>query len=237
MKKTTILQASILTTTLFLNTGCFLGYLGNQTMEPIQPTEPITYTQQPVMVAEPSILSTPQVECTDDETSSCTKERINIKELQPKVQTPSGGEVHNLRSFQGQTITILERSNGFVFPQYRNKTVILEMFGKNCSHCIKEMPIFNKIRSRARGAVEVIAVQVEDKMSPSEAKSLIRRHAIHYPIIAGDSATNLQYKIQTTYGWTGILPFTLVIKNGVTEFTYAGEVSYNEINRDLKSLQ
>ncbi|MBU1684608.1 TlpA family protein disulfide reductase [Patescibacteria group bacterium] len=238
MKKTTIVQISLLTATLLLNTGCFFGYFGEQIMVPIE--KPSTgYATQSVPMAIPSLTSSSiAVECTDsiNAISNCNKGRIRPEELKQKRQVTSGGEVHNLKSIQGQPITIIEHSNGFVFPQYPNKIILLEMFGKNCSHCIKEMPTMNKLRRIYRKDLEVIAIQVEDQMSPSEAKSLIQRHKIHYPIIPGDTATNLQYSVQNTYGWTGILPFTMVIKNGVTEFTYPGSVSYDELNSDIRSI-
>ncbi len=58
----------------------------------------------------------------------------------------------------------------------------------------------------------------------------------HTPIIEGDDAIELQHFVQKVYGWTGILPYTLVIKDGVTEFFYAGEFTYDEIRRDIDSL-
>lgn len=200
------------------------------------PVEKPTSHQQSMLPTAASSLG--MVECTEDVNiiSSCNKGRIEPKELKPKQQVNSGGEVHNLKSIQGQPITIIERSNGFLFPQYRNKIIVLEMFGKNCHHCIEEMPALNRLRRNYRKNVEIISVHVEGKMSPNEAKSLIRKHKIHYPIISGDTATNLQYNIQNTYGWTGILPYMMIIKNGVTEFTYPGTVSFNEINRDLRSI-
>jgi thiol-disulfide isomerase/thioredoxin len=267
VKKSIIIQASLLTATLLLNSGCFFDYFGDQ-LVPTQKEPTVTVNQtvtQPVQVSrtipEPPVITkvappqtiresvqynpiqrsmeAPVLECTDDVNAenNCNKGLIQKTELKQTSQSSAGNEVHKLQSIQGKNITIVERPNGFIFPQYPNKTIVLEMFGKKCPHCIKEMPILNRIRNKYKGNVEVIAIQVEDKMSSSEAKSLIRRHNIHYPIIPGDTATNLQYNIQSIYGWTGILPFTLVIKDGVNEFTYPGAVSYNELNKDIQSLQ
>jgi len=245
-KKTRIVQMAILTTTLFLNTGCieyFNSSVPPKMVTPAVAEKPIpsrvtavqTTVQQPT---QENILTTIPVECTDDVNApnSCHKKPIKLQELHPKSVGTEGGEIHNLRSIQGQSITVQERSNGFIFPQYPNKVVILQMFGKNCSHCIKEIPVMRKLYRKYKGNLEIIAVQVEDKMSPREAKSLLQRHRIKYPIIPGENATNLQYNIQSTYGWTGVLPYTLVIKDGVTEFNYSGEVSYREIHKDLVSL-
>jgi thiol-disulfide isomerase/thioredoxin len=241
MKKSILAQVVILGGTLVLNTGCFFGIFEDPvvpTERPTMTTKPVaTTTKQrtaPVQVTFPR--TAPAVECTNDLNSACNKGRISASTLKPKIKTQAGGEIHRLKSYQGHPITIIERSNGFIFPQYKNKTVILEMFGKNCSHCIKEIPVFNQIRRDFKGKVEIIAVQVEDSMSPLQAKSLIRRYKLSYPLIDGETATNLQYSIQHTYGWTGILPYIMVIKNGVTEVTYPGEVSYSELKNDLQGI-
>ncbi|CAA6815412.1 MAG: Unknown protein [uncultured Sulfurovum sp.] len=228
-------QISILTTTLLLNTACF-GIFGGESVAPkrtqVSPVMPTSTQLKPSLV-------TIAPECSDDlnAQSSCNKGLIKTQELKPKKAiTQTGGEVHKLRSIQGQAITIIERSNGYVFPELKNKIVILSMFGKNCSHCIKEMPLMNKLRRQYGNKLEIVALQVEGKMSPMQANALIRRHKITYPIISGETATNLQYHVQNTYGWTGILPFLMLIKDGVTEASYRGEVSYNEINSDIRSL-
>ena len=231
MKKSALIKLSILSSILLLNSGCAFRLFKNS---------PKTVESRKVMPT--SNISTPNfkniaAECSDDinTVSACNKGKIKPTELKPKIVT-SIGEIHKLKSFQGQPITIIEKKTGYLFPQFKNKIVILEMFGKNCSHCIKEIPIMNSLRRRYGNRLEIVAIQVEGKMSPFQAKAFIRRHHIKYPIISGETATNLQYNIQNTYGWTGVLPFIMVIKNGVTEFSYKGEVSSRELNRDIKSL-
>lgn len=225
---------SLLTMVLFFNTGCSFGMFGDtpQATPVPQKSTPISSVPNPSnMVIAP--------ECSDEVStnSACNKGLIKKQELKPKkLITKTGGEVHKLRSIQGQPITIVERSNGYYFPQFKGKVVLLEMFGKNCSHCIKEMPILNKLRQQYRGRLEIVALQVEDQMSTMQANALLKRHRISYPVISGDTATNLQYHVQDTFGWTGILPFMMLIKDGVTEFTYKGQVTYNELNNDIRSL-
>ena len=248
MKKTIMIQTTILTATLFFNTGCFFGALETPAVKNPRPTtsksngkkillprQQLTQQQAKNPLLSPTIIP---VECTNDvnSPSSCQKKPISAKELKPKKVGTEGQEVHKLRSIQGQAITIIDRKNGFIFPQYSNKVVILQMFGKNCSHCIKEIPIMRRLYKKYKGKLEIIAVQVEDKMSKREAKHLLQKHWIKYPVIPGEDATNLQYNIQSNYGWSGILPYTLVVKNGVTEMTYPGAVGYKEINRDIQSL-
>lgn len=223
---------SILTMALFFNTGCTFGMFNDA------PQKKLTQQMPTSSVKKPTLMQIAP-ECSDDlnAKSACNKGLIKTQELKPKkVVTKTGGEVHKLKSIQGQPITVIERSNGYIFPELKGKIVILKMFGKNCSHCIKEMPLMNKLRQQYRGKLEIVALQVEDKMSPLQANAMIKRHRISYPIISGDTATNLQYHVQNTFGWTGILPFIMVIKDGVTEFTYRGQVTYNEINSDIRLL-
>lgn len=235
MKITTIglTQVSILTAALFLNTACF-GIFEEETITPAKATKVM-----PTSTAVNPSFTNIAPECSDDlnAKSACNKKMIKAKELKPKkMVTQTGGEVHKLKSIQGQPITIVERSNGYIFPELKNKIVILEMFGKSCSHCIKEMPTMNRLRRQYPNTLEIVALQVEGKMSPMQANALIRRHKISYPIIAGETATNLQYHVQNTFGWNGVLPFIMLIKNGVTEASYRGEVTYNELNNDIRSL-
>jgi len=262
------IKISLLTTTMFLNTGCLFGLFEDepktQYIEPTTSTqkiysapestviqrttyeEPTSFEQQtsvqkatsyeqPTSVHALSPATKIPTECTDEPNNlnGCQKKLISPKEVKIKKRN---GAVHRLRSIQGKNITIIERPTGYLFPQFKNKIVILEMFGKNCSHCIKEMPVMNKLRRKYRHNLEIVALQVEGRMSKRQANRLLRRHRIHYPIIPGQTATELQYQVQTTYGWTGILPFIMVIKDGVTEFTYRGEVNYNRINKDIRSL-
>ena len=231
MKKNTLIKLSILSTILLFNSGC-VSKLFKDTPKVIK-TQKVT----PIPNITTPNFENIATECSDDinKVSACNKGLVKATELKPKVVTQIG-EIHKLKSFQGEDITIVERKNGYIFPQFKNKTVILEMFGKNCSHCIKEISIMNSLRHRYRNKLEIIAIQVEEEMSPFQAKAFIRRHHIKYPVISGETATNLQYNVQNTYGWTGILPFIMVIKNGVTEFSYRGEVSNKELNRDIKSI-
>jgi len=275
-----LLKVSILTATMFVNTGCLFGLFEDepktQYIEPTtstqkvysapestviqrttyeestsfeQPTsvQKVTSYEQPTSVQKATSYEQPTsvhalspatkipTECTDEPNNlnGCQKKLISPKEVKIKKRN---GAVHHLRSIQGKNITIIERPTGYLFPQFRNKIVILEMFGQNCSHCIKEMAVLNRLRRKYRHNLEIVALQVEGRMSKRQANRLLRRHRIHYPIIPGQTATELQYQVQTTYGWTGILPFIMVIKDGVTEFTYRGEVNYNRINKDIRSL-
>ena len=162
---------------------------------------------------------------------------VEMLPRQEIITPPStAGESYQLKTVQGTTIAIQERSNGFVFPQYRNKVVLLQIFGQHCEYCLKEMPTIAQAQQRYAGSLQIVAVQAQEPMSQSTASMLIQQYQMNYPIIDKEEAIELLYFLQQTYGWTGILPYTLLIKNGVTEFSFFGEVSSQELNEAIQSL-
>jgi thiol-disulfide isomerase/thioredoxin len=148
----------------------------------------------------------------------------------------TAGNAYQLRTVQGTTIAIQERSNGFVFPQYSDKIVLLQIFGKACHYCLEEMPTIAQVQQQYGGNLQVIAVQAQDPMSQATASMLIQQHQMYYPIIDKEEAGDLLYTLQEAYGWRGILPYTLLIKDGVTEYSFSGEVSPQELNEAIRSL-
>jgi len=144
--------------------------------------------------------------------------------------------IDQYRTVQGPLLAIGQRKTGFTFPQYQGKVILLQIFGKECHFCFAEMPIVNNLRRKYAQNLQVVALQANEQMSKRKSSNLIERFQMHYPIIDRDQARNLLLFIQKTYGWTGVLPYTLLIKNGVTEFSYKGEISPQEIEGDLRSL-
>jgi thiol-disulfide isomerase/thioredoxin len=228
MIKSRILSAILLPAIAILNSGCIQKFF----VDDKPSSNAVVYeeynSQQKINI--------PDVECSDEkpaQKSDCDRGTISKEELK---HNPKSGEQHVLQSIRGKVIHIEERPNGFVFPEYPNKVIILELFGKDCPHCLRELPTLKRIRNRYRGKLEIIAIQAQDRMDRMTAKNYINSNQIRYPIIEGDDATNLQYFIQKTYGWRGILPYMLVIKNGVTELSYSGETEYKELEEDIDSL-
>lgn len=188
-------------------------------------------------------------------TNACVKKQVNLP-TSPQVQehpsvvapapqqpmptsTPpvsTAGPMHQLKTLQGPIISIGERSNGFVFPNYPNKIVLLQIFGQECPHCFKEMPIIHSIKRRYANSLEVVALQAQEPMSSQDASNLIQRFQIDYPIIDKEEARPLLYRMSNSYNWNGILPYILLVKNGVTEYSFSGEVSQQELDESVRSL-
>lgn len=159
--------------------------------------------------------------------------------IQTTTSSPSiNGIAHQLPTTQGDSITIVENGNvGFDFPQYRGKIIIFQIFGKDCEYCIEEMPIINRVKNEFSSRIEVIGIQAQERMSPSIASNILRQHNINYPVIEGDDAKDILRFLADTYAWRGILPYTLLIKDGTTEYTFPdGGVGYQELKESIESL-
>ena len=149
------------------------------------------------------------------------------------------GTTYQLPTIQGDSVTIVENGNvGFIFPQYEGKIIIFEIMGKDCEYCKKESPIINRIKREFSNNVEVIAIQAQERMSPSATSNFLSQQNINHPVIEGDDAKELLRFVSETYGWTGILPYILLVKNGSTEYPFSdGGASYTELKESIQSLQ
>jgi len=196
-----------------LSTGCI-----ERSSTPIQETRfpTKTITQSTVSVTSQSIY-------TSEPTTILSPNSQNIR-------------YYTLKTIQGSTVKLGVKTTGFLFPQYQGRVILLNIFGKNCPHCLNEMPIIQYLQNRYQGSFQVIAIQAEESMSQFEAQNLIQRYNIQYPIIEGEDTSDLFQSIKKNYEWMGSLPLMLMIKDGVTEFTYHGEVSQADMETDLQSL-
>ena len=153
------------------------------------------------------------------------------------VKTPvTNAESYRVKTIQGNILTIQAKRTGFVFPQYQNKIILLQIFGQDCPYCFKEIPIINRIKQRYAQNLQVIAMQAQDPMSKQTASRLIQQFQMNYPIIDKNEAIDLLRFMQKNYEWRSVLPYILLIKNGVTEYSFSGEVSQQELDEAVRSL-
>jgi thiol-disulfide isomerase/thioredoxin len=237
MNRKRVISIVILWTLALVNSGCIGTYLHqNENIE-----KKVIKKETPPTINKNNITSpthiTPTIECKEDtpsKESNCNRGIISSDDLN---NIPKKGDIHTLKSIRGKIIHIAESTKGFTFPEYQGKVIILEMFGKDCPHCLNQIPTIEKIRRIYKGRLEVIAVQAQERMSTYVARGYINQHGIQYPIIEGEDAMNLQLSIQETFGWTGILPYTLVIQDGVVKYIYnKGEIAYKVLEQDISEL-
>jgi len=143
-----------------------------------------------------------------------------------------------MRTVQGRNITLGEHSRGFEFPQYKGKIVLLELFGKNCHYCFEEMPTITKLQSAYQDKISVIGIQSAPPMAEGEAQRLIQQHNMNYPIVDQDEAKSILIYLRDVYGWMGILPYILLIKDGQIEQVFKGAGnSFEDISKGIQDIQ
>ena len=115
----------------------------------------------------------------------------------------------------------------FKIKGMENKTVFLKVFGWDCKFCKKEIPELIKLKNELGDAFEVIAIEAQ-QYSNEESLKYIQEYGINYHIVAGASHANFYAYLQEKYGWTGIIPLTIVIsKEGNVLAFEIGAKSYS----------
>ena len=162
---------------------------------------------------------------------------INTKTPVDSPPHQDEGKIRQMKTVQGDIITVREHSRGFSFPQYQGKIVLVQIFGKDCPYCFEEMPTVNKIQYTYRDKLSVIGIQGQPPMTKEEAVNLIREHDMNYPIIDQDEARSILVFLRDVYDWRGILPYILLIKNGQIEQVFQGaDKSFEEISQGINDI-
>ena len=143
---------------------------------------------------------------------------------------------HKFQTVQGPVLTIGSNRTGFLFPDFKGKIILLEVFGQDCHFCMESLPSISSLHSKYRQNLQVVALQVQEPMSRSKANSFIQQFNMNYPIIDRESSSELMSVLKNNYEWTGTLPFTLLIKNGVTQQVFTEEINKEELEKAIQGL-
>jgi len=124
-------------------------------------------------------------------------------------------------------IEIDVEDNFFKIKGMENKTVFLKVFGWNCKYCKKEIPELIKLKNRLGDSFEVIAIEAQNH-TKEESLKYMEEYGVNYQIILGNSNSKFYAYLQEKYGWTGIIPLTIVIgKDGKVLAFEIGAKSYS----------
>jgi thiol-disulfide isomerase/thioredoxin len=154
---------------------------------------------------------------------------VSIKILdQEKTSKPlSPKQNFVLKSINGDAFTLHTDTKKFVIDGMENKIIFLKVFGWDCKFCMKEVPELIELKETLPEKFAVLAIEAQNS---SKALSLekIKKYGINYPIILGEDQDKFYRYLQEQYGWTGIIPLTIVIstKGDVLAFEL-GQKSYS----------
>ena len=128
----------------------------------------------------------------------------------------------------GTKLEIDVEDNAFHIKGLEHKTLFLKIFGWDCNFCQKEIPQLIKLKKELSDSFEIIAIEAQEH-SIDESKEAIKKYGINYYIVQGDKHKDFYHYLQVKYGWTGVIPLTIVVAKG-------GKVLAFEIGKKSYSL-
>lgn len=124
-----------------------------------------------------------------------------------------------LSSFDGKTIQLSD---------YTDKPTVLVFWASWCPHCVRELPVMDKLYKSYQGKVNFIGIDLDS--SAATGKNWATSHHISFPIAAASGGVAGNYQV------TGIPSIFIIDKGGILKAKYAGEIDEGTIRSDLAKL-
>jgi len=139
-----------------------------------------------------------------------------------------------------QNITITETKEGFDFPQFKGKAVLIALFGHRCPPCLKEIPEFIELTNKHKEKDDLAIIAIEVQNYPEvDVKSFSKLHNMNYNVIAGINHRDFISYLADRAGLpNGVrLPFLVAInKDGEVEGTQEGRLRQDELEFIVEDL-
>jgi thiol-disulfide isomerase/thioredoxin len=160
----------------------------------------------------------------------------NLSSSENKLKSKS----FEVESVDGKKFHFTITKQGIVCDEAKNKVLVVDFFGKNCPPCKASIPILAKINSEMSKKVAIIALHVQEKLTPQDILTLRKNLGINYPIIdMTGSEKNYEFVefLGAMAGWQGTIPFMLFFdKLGRYRAQHYGMVDYNKLKDFLEKL-
>ena len=150
---------------------------------------------------------------------------------------PDLASIFKFKTIKGKEITIQADSGKFKIKGMENRFVFLKIFGWNCKFCVKELPELVKLKNNLGETFEVVAIEAQQH-SKEESLKYMEKYKINYDVILGDEYQNFYAYLKVYYGWSGIIPLTIVLgKDGTVLAFELGAKSYTLAELMKASMQ
>lgn len=150
-----------------------------------------------------------------------TKLKSNNNELYPNLIS-----TFNFKTIKNKNITINTDNGKFKIDGLKDKLVFLKVFGWDCDFCIKEIPELIKLKDNLGDTFEIIAIEAQQH-SQKASLEYIEKYKINYDIVLGNDYQSFYSYLKIYYGWSGIIPLTIVLgKDGTILAFELGVKSY-----------
>jgi len=117
------------------------------------------------------------------------------------------------KTVNGETIELSVADKEFHIKGMDDKIVFLKVFGWECKFCQKEIPELVKLKKELGDSFEVVAIEAQQH-SDEMSRQKIKEYGINYHIVSGENQKEFYAYLQEKYGWTGIIPLTIVVAKG-----------------------
>jgi len=154
-------------------------------------------------------------------TQTYTQLKTPSKQLFPPLNT-----TFTFKTLQNKTFKIDAKNSVFKIQGLEDKLVFLKVFGWDCQYCKKEIPELIKLKRDLGDTFDVIAIEAQHG-SKEESIKKVKEYGINYNIVLGDQYQNFYAYLKAHYGWSGIIPLTIVLgKQGKVLAFELGAKSY-----------
>ena len=148
------------------------------------------------------------------------------KEAIEKIDKVSTAD-YIFETIDGTKLELNVEDNAFHVKGLEHKTLFLKIFGWDCKFCQKEIPQLIKLKKELGDSFEVIAIEAQEH-TVEESKEAVQKYGINYHVVPGDTHKDFYRYLQEKYGWTGIIPLTIVVAKGGKVLAFElGEKSYS----------
>ena len=143
------------------------------------------------------------------------------------MRMPNVSSDYSFETVNGKKIQIDVKDGFFHVRGMEDKMLFLKVFGWECKYCQKEIPQLIKLKKQLGDTFEVIAIEAQEH-SKEESLNYIKKYGINYDIVLGDEEKDFYTYLQEKYGWTGIIPLTIVVAKGGKVLAFEiGEKSFS----------
>ena len=163
--------------------------------------------------------------------SGCDKKEDIKDRVVVSTQQEQKLPIFHLTTTNAKPITIEVTKDGWKFPDYPNKVILLNFFATWCPPCKAEIPHLINLQKKYKKDFQVIAVLVEQDKDNNTINDFIFNHKISYPVTNSNENFNLANAVG---GVSSIPAMFLFNKDGLVFQNYVGAVHEEILESDIK---
>ena len=164
----------------------------------------------------------------EDEAKAVKKDVPNAFTKENKVVS----QTYNLKTLDGQNITIKLDDNILTIPEYKNKTVLINFWATWCPPCKKEIPVFNEIYEKYKDNFIVIGILYEKDLDMNTLSNFIKENNIKFPITISEDEN---FRLAKELGDVKKVPESFLYgKDGLFIEKYTGIVDEKNLVNHIK---